>query len=304
MKIKTIAVICPLRNMIFRDLANALCLSCKELGKTPLRLSKEHLIKEHVNDIDLAIVLTPFDYPDIRQWLPKSKIALYQLETLPWPHLVHPSRAARWRWPSLKRLIEKNYDVVFDHNQSNIRLHLKQSISWGRHRPLVHLPIGYSSVFDLKEEGTPNGRVLFVGNVSDKPWAKHRRRVLRFLRDKHCKVTHIDGIYGKEALRLERDAAINLNIHGYDIPVFESPRIIQHIFSNKGFVISEPCEMIDTFIDGIHWRVVSAREMPGLIQYYLKNIEERLQIAENAYNYVKCCYTMTQHLQRALKEVK
>jgi hypothetical protein len=292
------AVICSPENLIFYDIAKALCLSFQELGHKTMCLQERSPIRDYASQIDLAIIMTPFEYFDIRQMLPKSMIVLYQLEVMPWTHLVHPAKQKWYKWPQLKDLLS-NYDVIFDYDRGNMR-YFWQKI--GQDIRVVHLPVGYSSIFELTESIKSTNEVLFVGCVYDKKWMKHRTRVLKLLNDNGIVVRHIQNIYGDAIIRHMKGAAVNLNIHSTDMPVFESPRIIQYLFSNKAFVISETCNPTNEFVDSIHWRtVVSYGDMPNVIKYFLEKPQERINMAQNAYEFVKKNYTMTQNLKKALE---
>jgi hypothetical protein len=293
---KNVAIICLKENLVFRDLAVALFESFLELGRSVINIETIEEIQACANNISLAVVLAPFDYPNIRYLLPNSQIALWQLEILPWVRNYNdPVRRSQFRkWPHLRWLIRDNYDIVLDYDKLNIDNNLMNLFST---KKIGYLPVGYSPIFEGQIEEIQQDQVaLFVGNIS-----KRRSKILGHLWSKKRPIRSVRGIYGAGMIQLMKGAAINLNIHNSDVPVFETPRVVQHCFTNKCFVMSEPCVCASEFVDGIHWASAPYNFFPDMINYYLDRPEKRREIIENAYSYIRQSYTMTQHLDRILR---
>jgi len=100
-----------------------------------------------------------------------------------------------------------------------------------------------------------------------------------------------------------KGAAINLNIHNSDVPVFEAQRVVQHCFANRCFVMSEPCLHAGEFLNEVHWASAPYYFFPDMINYYIDRPNKRREMAENTYSYIRQSYTMTQHLGKALKQL-
>ena len=296
---KSVAVICPKQNLIFDDIAQALCISFMELGWISVRVETREEIKSIAKDMEYALVITPHDYPDIRSLLPNSKIILYQTEVLPW--LNQQQKIVSWlgrkcddRWRKLNTLLY-NYDIIFDYDKINIEHNLKYSCA---NKKVGFLPIGYSPIFELDESVPSSDTILLVGNTTER-----RLQVFNAILRSDYKVQWVRSKYQSDAVKLIKGAAINLNLHIYDLPMFESPRIVQQLFSNRVFVISEPCSSAAEFKDGLHWGMANFRFFPDMIRFYLKHPDLRFQIADNAYNFVTKHYTMVNLLEQVLVDM-
>ena len=294
---KNIAIINHGDNYVFGDLGKALGLSFGELGWNVVEVETESEIRS-LGDIDYAIILAPFDYQKIRAWLPKTRIILYQLEILPWTNMIGlpVKRSLNKKWIKLNKLIQLNYDIIWDFTQYNIENNLKRTNS---HKTINYFPIGYSPIFDMDYlPETIRSEVLFLGCSTNR-----RSIILNSLWSMKCKLNAPKDVYGSMAIQLMKNADINLNLHNNDVPVFEAQRVVQMAFSNKCFVISEPCIQAP-FQHGKHWIVTEQRMLLERINEFLKKPDERKQIAQNAYDYIKSHYTITQHLEKIVGKLE
>ena len=297
---KTAAILTPLNNLVFADLAKALTMSFMELGWHSMWIGDRDQVREYAKDIDVGIVLTPFDYPNIHKLLPNAIKVYYQLEALPWPNKIHLNRRKYWRWEERLELMQL-YDVVFEHDQGNINNHY---CYYPFKRPALYVPIGYSPVFELPKKVAQRNVALFIGSDSDHPQYTHRNRTLRFLREKLRKRFAIcDSRYGDKARQTAKNCSVLVNIHQNNIPSFESMRIVALGMSNNCFVMTEPCDDLGPFEHLEHLVVVKHQDMAAEISFYLNSPWERSRMATNAYNLVKKSYTMTENLKEAVKQL-
>jgi hypothetical protein len=296
---KSAAVLLPIENQMFPDLAKALVESFMEIGWTAMWLGDKDDIREYARSIDVAVVLTPFDYPDIHKLLPQSIKVLYQLETMPWPELVHLKRRKDWKWDKLQEYLP-GYDLIWEHDIGSIRHHW----CWFQQRPVFHLPIGYSPVFELDKGVKQRRTALFIGSNTRHRRQRHRDRAIRGLKSKLGKDFQIiTGRYGDKARQAAKNAMVNLNIHQGKIPTFESLRMISILMSNGCFVMTEPCRYMQPFEHLEHMVIAPPHEMAGEIKYYWETPWERERIANTGYEFIKKHYTMTEHLGRVIKEI-
>lgn len=297
---KTAAILLPIENQLFPDLAKALVGSFMELGWNAMWLGDKDDIREYAKDIDVAVVLTPFDYLDIHKLLPSARKVMYQLETMPWPELVHYKRRKDWKWDKLQKLIPL-YDVIWEHDQGAIKHHW----CWFPQRPVFHMPIGYSPVFELEKKVKKRQTALFIGSSTGHRRQKHRDRALRGIRGKLGKHEFqiITGRYGDKARQAAMNAMVNINIHQGKIPCFESLRVVSILLSNRCFVITEPCKYMEPFEHLEHLVVAPPHEMAAEIKYYWETPWERERIANNGYEFIKNHYTMTDNLGKVIKEL-
>jgi hypothetical protein len=296
----TVAIITPLNNIVFGDLAKALTMSFMELGWQSMWLGDKDQIREYAKSLDLAIVLTPFDYKDIHKILPRTKRVYYQLETLPWPTKIHLTRRKYWQWEERLEMMN-NYDYVFEHDKGNIT---NQYRWYDIRRPVLYAPIGYSSAFELPKKVSQRNIALFIGSDSDHPKYVHRNRTIRHLKGKlRRRFAIATDRWGDKARQAAKNAAVNLNIHQNNIPSFEAMRIVSLLMSNRCFVMTEPCEDMGPFEHLEHLVIIKHQDMAPEISDYLNKPWERERIADNAYNYIRKHYTMTQNLKEALKQL-
>jgi len=296
----TAAILTPLNNLVFGDLAKALVMSFIDLGWHAMWLGDKDHVRESAREIDLAVVLTPFDYPDIHRLLPRATKVLYQLESLPWPDVIHVSRRKYWKWDERYELM-RLYDYIFDGDMGNFRHHYR----WYQlQRPILYLPIGYSPAFELPKKVSQRNIALFIGSNSDHPQYTHRSRTLRFLNAKMGRrFAMATNRYGDKIRQTAKNAAVHLNIHQNNIKSFESLRIVSLLMSNRCFTITEPCDDLGPFEHLEHLVVISHRDMAAEASYYLNVQWERERMANNAYNYIRKHYTMTQNLKEVLKQI-
>lgn len=297
---KTAAIITPLNNLVFNDLAKALTMSFMELGWQSMWLGDKDQIRENARGIDLAIVLTPFDYPDINKLLPRATKVLYQLEALPWPDRIHLSRRKYWKWDE-RYILMQQYDFVFDHDMGNLRHHYRY---YQLQRPCLYFPIGYSPVFELPKKVSQKNIALFIGSNSEHPQFTHRNRTIRNLSAKlRERFATVDDRYGDKARQAAMHAAVCVNIHQNNIKSFEAMRIVGLYMSNGCFVITEPCDDLGPFEHLEHLVVVPHQDMAAEISHYLNSEWEIERIAKNGHEYIKKHYTLTQNLKKVLEQL-
>lgn len=297
---KTVAIITPLNNAVFGDLAKALTMSFIELGWQAMWVGDKDQIRENARSIDLGMVLTPFDYPDINKLLPHSTKILYQLESLPWPDTIHVTRRKYWKWEERYELM-RLYDCVLDHDMGNFRHHYRY---YQLQRPCLYFPVGYSSVFELPKRVAQRNIALFIGSNSDHPQYTHRNRTIRFLSAKlRRRFAVATSRYGDKARQAAKNAAVCLNIHQNNLKSFESMRIVGLYMSNGCFTMTEPCDDLGPFENLEHLVVIKHQDMAAEISHYLNSPWEIKRISENGYNYIKKHYTLTQNLKKVLEQL-
>ncbi len=218
---KTAAVLLPMQNLQFPDLAKGLVEAFTNLGWNAMWLGDKDHVKQYASQIDLVVVLTPLDYQDIHELLPNSTRVWYQQEAMPWPNRVHLKRRKDWKWDKLQKLITR-YDIIWDFDKGNIENHWR----YYQKRPVFHMPIGYSSMFELNKRVKQRDIALFIGSNINHKRQKHRNRACRLLLAKlKPNFGVVTGRYGDKAKQAGKNAAINLNIH-QNMRVFKSLRIV------------------------------------------------------------------------------
>lgn len=225
-------------------------------------------------------------------------------EQLPYYHPAPPQLLNRWY--SIKERLQQ-YDYIFEHSLLQTQF-LREYIPLRREEAfprVVHFPWGYSPKMDYVECGQRRGavpvslrRVHFLGGLTPR-----RRRIVNELSRNFAVST--DSSYADPGY-LVKKAVIGLNLHGEEQGAFAAGRVIGLLLGNKVFTITEPFEKEESIplVDRKHLIVASnVEDMKEAIEYFLEHKQERKQIAEQGYEFVRSSYTMTQNLQRALRSI-
>lgn len=130
---------------------------------------------------------------------------------------------------------------VWDFSITNVQklseLHLSSRIKW--------CPIGYVSELErIPKQPEEDIDVLFYGSLNQR-----RQQVLERLRSMDLNVQHVFGIYGQDRDQLIARSKVVLNMHFYDIGIFEWVRVF-YLLINGRAVVSE-ASLLTAFDEGI-----------------------------------------------------
>jgi len=197
------------------------------------------------------------------------------------------------RWTNLKQIVPY-FHYIFDPSTTNVDFIRKQGYKG------ICCPWGYNILYEGYSKCTKDIDVLFVGIKTD-----YREMVFKEIINCSIKL-YLCTDYPKreEMLRLINRSKIFLNIHKNTLGTFEAGRIICLGLSNKQFVLSEDYEDNVPLISNKHLVVCKKEEIVNKIKYYLKNEVERDKIAQQGYEFIKSQFTMTQSLEKALRQIK
>lgn len=131
-------------------------------------------------------------------------------------------------WFTDERLaILKDADAVWDYSETNIRFLAGHGVE------AVHLPIGYHPALDrIPRADEEPIDVIFYGSINER-----RKKVLDELAAR-CHLRHLFGVYGDERDRLIARSKLVLNLHFYELQLFESVRV-SYLLNNRRLVVSE-----------------------------------------------------------------
>lgn len=108
------------------------------------------------------------------------------------------------------------------------------------------------------------------------------------------------GLWGEDRTHLLNRTKIFLNIHKQKAHgELNSNRLILGM-ANNALVISEPIHEPQPFEPGKHFISVPLEQMPDVINYYLKNEDERTRIASEGHRFVTEEMTMARAVKRIL----
>jgi hypothetical protein len=143
---------------------------------------------------------------------------LYKLEQ------IYPG--SPWLHPALLDILRQY--PIWDYSQSNIKQLAHLGIT-----SVKYVPIGYVSQLNRIRQTDEDIDVLFYGSLHER-----RRYIIEPLNAHGVTVKAAFGVYGSERDRLIARSKIVLNIHFYEVIVFEVVRV-SYLLANRRFVISE-----------------------------------------------------------------
>jgi SAM-dependent methyltransferase len=196
----------------FREVAETLQFGLRSIGHTA-QIQENVLDAAATNVLLGGHLLTPEDI----LLLPPGSI-LYNLEQLGGPSLP-----------------KHFYEVavkhrVWDYSLQNIK-------TWDVMKcacPPVHVPLGYvPELSRIKASQTQDIDVLFYGSMNER-----RTRIVKALKDAGAKVHTVFGVYGKERDELIARSKIVLNVHFYEVKIFEIVRV-SYLLANSKAVATE-----------------------------------------------------------------
>jgi len=212
-----------------------------------------------------------------------------------WENLLHP----RWR-KNVKRSIA-DFNCIWECSQENLKVKM----------PIKQLvcPIGYHSSFELLPVNGCMRDISFLGYIP--PKNPYRKRVVENIEKKlgtkvWCAHSLQEYVHHFNDSRIPiadiiHNTKIHLNIHQNPrYPMFESIRVLSFLLSNKQFVISELC-CDSPLVDRKHY--VETYDFVETIKYYLEHTEEREQIAQQGYDFIKDQYRLEDFVAKCLKEI-
>ena len=230
-----------------------------------------------------------------------TKYIMYQSEQCPREDIFE-ERADKF-WKVVSKELPK-YDIIFEPFEDQIKL-----FNGLGYKNVTHFRVGYHPIFEINIPANDRYDVTFIGHPLG---SRMRRLLLLDCLEKFFKSRRLNyyipsaikwrAITGSEYEQLLFDGKVSLNIHYTAIRYFEYHKLIVDYFSNKRFIISEPISNLLPFVAGEHIAICNANEFEEQIEYYLNNPEKRSLIVNNAYSFVKTCFTLTGNLKHALEE--
>jgi ADP-heptose:LPS heptosyltransferase len=218
---------------------------------------------------------------------------MYQMEQFPFEEKNYEHKRAQEWFERINTFINC-YDYVFDVSIDNVNF-LKSK----KYNNVFHLPVGYHHSFEFNLMNTTETYdFFFTGSFPER-----RQRILSKLLQKY-KGNAVFDIFGEDRAKYILSSKINLNLHYEEhLDMFESLRIVMLLLSNKRFVLTEPIKNLAPFQNKIHLVTSTEENLDKTIDYYLTHEDERKQIAENGYNFVKTEYKLMDHLQNVLNMI-
>jgi len=141
--------------------------------------------------------------------------------------------------------------------------------------------VGYSPFWELEVEEAKDIDILFYGTMN-----RRRDEILKTIPN----VTVKDKVWGVELDSLIRRSKIVLSIHHHNVSNADMTRVAP-LLSKRAFVIGETTS--DKRYNALSniFPIADRDKIPKLCEYYLKKPLERIEIINNAYNWIKNEYS-------------
>jgi hypothetical protein len=267
----------PFYGLIFREIALLLIYTFNSLGR-------HCSLKTNQTTADKLNILLGWPNLNLQAPLPQGhKYIPYQLEQL----------SSREGWyveiPGTKNFFQ-NAIELWDYSVANVEFLRAEQI------PAKLLPLGYHEKLELIPlNKNKDIDVLFYGGLNER-----RRKVLEQLQSKGAKV-HVLS-YDQSAFSGKRDeyiarAKIVLNIHYYEIKVFEAARI-SYLLNNKVLVLTE--QSADNPYTAVDLISVPYEQLVDECLRRLADWDNSQKIAELNYQQFKENYPMTKLLAEVI----
>jgi hypothetical protein len=177
------------------------------------------------NGLDARIVSKPI--PDVRSII----VGPHMLEAFPPADSIFYNTEqvfpdSPWFQGTLLDAYRKH--KVWDYNPTNVETLRNLGVD------VTFVPIGYApSMTRVKPSTRKPLDVLFLGSVNER-----RKKILVELGDRGVKVMSVYGLYGADRDDVVSRAKIVLNVHFYEVKIFEAARI-SYLLANRAFVVTE-----------------------------------------------------------------
>ena len=264
----------PKYPLIFWEIITLLFHSFAALGKS-CTFKVNQLEKEKTNII-IGNIVTNSNLPEL---LAGIKYIPYQFEQL--------SDTEGWygKFESFRNIIQ-NASEIWDYSVSNIKFLKAGNI----HAKL--LPLGYDKNLENIISTEKDIDVLFYGGINER-----RRQILRELESRGLRVRLLSDRYGRERDQYIARAKIVLNIHYFDMAIFESARI-HYLLNNKVFVITE--QSADNPYPKVDMVSVSYEQLVDECVKRLDDWENSQKLAELNYEQFRKYYPMAELLEKVI----
>lgn len=182
---------------------------------------------------------------------------------------------------------------VFDINQQGVDEFVKRGIT------AILTPLGYAPCLETTTYNPDRDEVidlLFLGHISPKRlgflsscadvFQRYRCKLILSALDKP-RFADTPGFYGDEARnKLVASSQILINIHSSDRTYFEWHRALIAI-ANRCLFVSEPSVGFAPLVNQEHFIITDIEKIAETCEYYLAHPEERKQITDRAYEFLK-----------------
>jgi len=235
-------------------------------------------------DADIELIIALIAIKNQQRQSPNKRYIVVQTEQLPTIQSQAPWQIAKWN--ELQKYIHPK-DLIWDFFYP-FHKHLYSNTA-------DYIKFGYHHRFDHSAEIEKKYDICFYGAPSDR-----RKRLMKDFSSKFSWQGDFKNVHSQKRIDIINSSRICLNIHYSASKLVELIRVVSHYLSNKAFVLSEP-------IIGHKWimeknLVVTApiKQFDDKIRYFIKNEQERNEIAEHSYQCLKTNHKMSDYIEQCM----
>jgi len=258
--------------LIFKEIALLLLHCFKDIGIN-CTLKINQIDKTRINIFLGAVNINYASIPRNIEYIP------YQMEQL--------SAYEGWykKMPGMHDFLQKAAEI-WDYSTANIDFLRSKNI------PAKYLPLGYHPALEILPHAEKDIDVLFCGSYSDR-----RNKIIEELKNRGISAVYSNGDFGTKRDQLFARAKIVLNIHFFNMAIFESARI-HYLLNNKIFVITE--NSIDNPYPNVDLVSVPYEQLVDECVKRLADWENSQKLAELNYEQFKKYYPMVEFLRKVV----
>ena len=292
-------------NLFIREIADLLCAGFRAAG-CEAQLLIDQIPAEKTEEGKIQIVVTPHEFFNLflRDKLPREKI-----QRLTNHLLLLGTEQPESEW------FDSNL-VMAPHAPAMLDIHLAGVTAYrARGLHCFHLPLGYDPLLEHTDEPALSAREIDTCLLA----AKTDRREefiaanAQFFAARNCHLRLVPIEFAKtkqtrsylptpERNLLLQQSKILLNVHYSQLQYFEWHRALIAI-ANRCCLITETCEGFEPLVPGKHFVMAKADDLTTCCEYYLKHEEERVAIAEAAYDFARDSFTQEKNCRAFLQQL-
>ena len=292
-------------NLFIREIADLLCAGFRATG-CETQLLIDQIPAEKTEEGKIQIVVTPHEFFNL---FLRDKLPWEKMQRLTNHLFLLGTEQPESEW------FDSNL-VVAPHARAMLDIHLSGVAAYrARGLPCFHLPLGYHPLLEQSDVIAKSKRDLDICVLA--AMTDRREEFIAanadFFAARNCHIRFVPiGFAKTEETRsylpipqrnaLLQRAKILLNVHYSDLRYFEWHRALIAM-ANRCCLITETCQGFEPLVPGKHFVMAKADDLTTCCEYYLNHEEERVAIAEAAYNFVRDRFTQEENCRAFLHQI-
>ena len=292
-------------NLFIREIADLLCAGFRATG-CETQLLIDQIPAEKTEEGKIQIVVTPHEFFNL---FLRDKLPWEKMQRLTNHLFLLGTEQPESEW------FDSNL-VVAPHARAMLDIHLSGVAAYrARGLPCFHLPLGYHPLLEQSDVIAKSKRDLDICVLA--AMTDRREEFIAanadFFAARNCHIRFVPiGFAKTEETRsylpipqrnaLLQRAKILLNVHYSDLRYFEWHRALIAM-ANRCCLITETCQGFEPLVPGKHFVMAKADDLTTCCEYYLNHEDERVAIAEAAYNFVRDRFTQEENCRAFLQQI-